>query len=326
MDSNPVPGAQQHAEQSVREGSPAAVPASPFAPERDALFSESPAETYKQPEGFHLFGRWFLYIAIAVAMLLLLNSLLYRLPAASPDWLFWDLAGEIRLLLAAILPGLLMARIEGRPFGAFGIPAKNAFGRDFWTGALWGLGALTVLMLALRAFGVFSFGTLHLHGPRVLKLGLFYAVFFLIAALFEEFLMRGYSQWILAKAMGFWPAAAVLSIVFGAIHGLNPGEASVGLVAVVAIGFFFCLTLRRTGTLWWAVGFHAAWDWGESFLYSVPDSGNLARGHLLNSSLHGPSWLTGGSVGPEGSYLVFALMGALWLLFSRAHPGVKYES
>jgi len=138
--------------------------------------------------------------------------------------------------------------------------------------------------------------------------------------------MRGYSQWILAKAMGFWPAAAVLSIVFGAIHGLNPGEASIGLVAVVAIGFFFCLTLRRTGTLWWAVGFHAAWDWGESFLYSVPDSGNLARGHLLNSSLHGPSWLTGGSVGPEGSYLVFALMGALWLLFSRAHPGVKYES
>ena len=96
------------------------------------------------------------------------------------------------------------------------------------------------------------------------------------------------------------------------------------MVAVVAIGFFFCLTLRRTGTLWWAVGFHMAWDWGESFLYSVPDSGTTVHGHLLNSSFNGPAWLTGGSVGPEGSYLIFALIALLWVLFDRVYPEVKY--
>ena len=95
-------------------------------------------------------------------------------------------------------------------------------------------------------------------------------------------------------------------------------------MAVVAIGFFFCLTLRRTGDLWWAVGFHMAWDWGESFLYSVPDSGTLLPRHLLNSSFQGPDWLTGGSVGPEGSYLVFVVIGALWVLFDRTYPKVKY--
>ncbi len=115
-----------------------------------------------------------------------------------------------------------------------------------------------------------------------------------------------------------------MSISFGYIHGANPGEARIGLVAVVAIGFFFCLTLRRTGNLWWAVGFHMAWDWGESYLYSVPDSGTLLPRHLLNSSFHGPDWLTGGSVGPEGSYLVFVVIGALWVLFDRAYPEVKY--
>jgi hypothetical protein len=47
-------------------------------------------------------------------------------------------------------------------------------------------------------------------------------------------------------------------------------------------------------------------------------------GHLLNSSFHGPAWLTGGSVGPEGSVLVFVVIVAMWVLFDRIYPEVKY--
>ena len=68
-----------------------------------------------------------------------------------------------------------------------------------------------------------------------------------------------------------------------------------------------------------------AWDWGESYLYSVPDSGTYLPGHLLNSTFHGPIWLTGGSVGPEGSYLTFAVLVALWFVFDRVYPEVKYR-
>src|SRR5450756_2021428 len=75
----------------------------------------------------------------------------------------------------------------------------------------------------------------------------------------------------------------------------------VGALSVFAMGMFFCLILRRTGNLWFAVGLHASFDWGETFLFSAPDSGIVAPGHLLNSSFHGPVWLTGGTVGPEGS-------------------------
>ena len=140
----------------------------------------------------------------------------------------------------------------------------------------------------------------------------------------EEFLLRGYSQWVLSKGMHFWPAAALLSFGFGAIHGFNSSESKIGLAAAGLIGFFFCLTLRRTGDLWWAVGFHMSWDWGESYLYSVPDSGEISPGHLLNSSFHGPTWLTGGLVGPEGSALVFVVIVVLWVLFDRMYPEVKY--
>ncbi len=101
-----------------------------------------------------------------------------------------------------------------------------------------------------------------------MKFAAFWGVMFLGVGLFEEFLMRGYMQFTLARSMGFWPAAGVLSIVFGALHLNNPGEAWIGALAAGCIGFFFCLTLRRTGSLWFAVGFHAAWDWGESFFYS----------------------------------------------------------
>ncbi len=241
------------------------------------------------------------------------------------DALWWRMTIEAGMMLAAILPGLAMARLEGRPFGDFGLPARRAFGKNFWVGALWGIVSLTVLMLALRGVGAFDLGTPALHGPRIWKFAAYYAVLFLLTGLFEDFLMRGYSQWVLSQGLNFWPAAALLSAAFGAIHGTNPGEAKTGMVAAGLIGFFFCLTLRRTGDLWWAVGFHMAWDWGETYLYSVPNSGAILPGHLLNSTLHGPDWLAGGSVGPEGSYLVFVVMGALWVLFDRAYPEVKYK-
>jgi hypothetical protein len=70
---------------------------------------------------------------------------------------------------------------------------------------------------------------------------------------------------------------------------------------------------------------HASWDWGESFLYSVPDSGQVATGHLLSSSFHGSRWLTGGSVGPEGSVFVFVVIALLWLIFDRVYPPPKRQ-
>ena len=84
---------------------------------------------------------------------------------------------------------------------------------------------------------------------------------------------------------------------------------------MVIIALFFCFTLWRTGTLWFAVGYHAAWDWGQTFFYGTSDSGLPGRGHLLNSSFHGPAWLTGGSVGPEGSVLNIPLVLMVWILF-----------
>jgi len=133
-------------------------------------------------------------------------------------------------------------------------------------------------MLALRVAGAFEFGTLELHGARIWKFAFYYALLFLLTAFFEDFLMRGYSQWVLSRGMNFWPVAALLSISFGAVHGGNPGEAKTGLVAAGLIGFFLCLTLRRTGDLWWAVGSTWRGIGAKAFCTPFPTAGRFCPG------------------------------------------------
>lgn len=259
------------------------------------------------------------YYALRFVLLFIAGQLVAG-PAenVSPLWLL--LLEECLLLVAAFAPALFLAKLEMQPFGVYGLPIRRAFKKEFWLGIAWGLAAISVLLLAMRGLGVFNFGGIAQHGFRVLKFAAFWGAMFLVVGLYEDFLFRGYSLLTLAEAIGFWPAAVLLSATFGSIHLWNPGESVIGALGAACIGLFFCLTLRRTGTLWFAVGMHAAWDWGESFLYSVPDSGMLAHGRLLRPSFHGPRWLTGGSVGPEGSLLLFVLIAVMWVVFAKLYP------
>ena len=269
--------------------------------------------------------RLVLYFAMAAAIFFLGTPLMQAVRPRRFEFLIRISLGELIFLVAALIPSVVMARVERRSWGAYGLATVNAFGRLFWVGTMWGIVSLTLLMVGLRSAGAFYFGSVTLHGTRVLEFALFWAVFFLLVGFFEEFLLRGYTQFTLTQAIGFWPTASVLSLAFGLIHLGNAHEALTGALAAAAIGFFFCFTLWRTGNLWFAVGFHMSWDWGETFLYSVPNSGTVMPGHLLSSSFHGSPWITGGSVGPEGSVLAFVTVALLWVMFDRIYPEVKYK-
>lgn len=175
-------------------------------------------------------------------------------------------------------------------------------------------------MLIIHAAGGYSFGGLALFGAALVRYAVLWAIGFVLVGIAEEFTFRGYAQFTLSTGMGFWPAAVLLSALFGAVHLSNPGEGWVGALSVMLFGLFACFTLRRTGNLWFAIGLHAASDYAETFIYSVPDSGMLAKGHLLNASFHGPRWLTGGSIGPEGSVVDFALFLISFVIFARLYP------
>lgn len=274
------------------------------------------------PDGLRPIWRLLLYFCMYEVLKFLVEIILSELVQQPILQLWLTMIAEAGLLVAALVPAVLLPRLEGRSFAAYGFPLRKGWSKNFAVGAIWGLAAITLLMLGMSASGVFHFGPLALHGSRIAKFAVFWGAMFLLVGFYEEFLVRGYTQFTLMQETGFWPAAAVLSLIFGALHLDNLGESLPGICGAVCIGLFFCLTLRRTGTLWFAVGFHAAWDWSESYLYSVPDSGQLAPGRLMHSSLHGPKWLTGGPTGPEASVLLFVVLVVIWIAFDRAYPKI----
>jgi uncharacterized protein len=220
----------------------------------------------------------------------------------------------------------IMSLIERRNVGVYGLPAKEMFGRKFWLGFLFGLVEIAALMGLISAFGGYSFGPLALEGHAIFQWGLFHLCLFLMVGLFEEFTFRGYVQHTLAQGIGFWPAAVLLSLLFGGLHLMNPGEGPVGAAGVALVALLFCFSLKRTGNLWYAVGLHASFDWGETYLFSVPNSGTVLQGHLSDSLLHGPTWLTGGTIGPEGSVFCFLTLGLQFFVVNWLFPAKKKEA
>jgi len=107
-----------------------------------------------------------------------------------------------------------------------------------------------------------------------------------------------------SSSAGFWEAAWLTSTLFGYLHTFNQGETWIGIFSAAAIGFAFCVSVRLTGSAWWAIGFHAAWDWTQTFFYGTADSGMVAHGHFLTTTPAGAILWSGGSAGPEGSVLV----------------------
>ncbi len=231
------------------------------------------------------------------------------------------LIAESATLVTVLVTLCVMALIDRVSVGSYGIPLQEAFRGKFWGGIFAGLAGMTLLLASLRGLHGFYFGTVD--GPAGLefKYGVLYAIGFLFVGFFEELLLRSYLLFSLTRSIGFWAAAVVTSLIFAAAHMHNPGENPVGIVAVFVAGMAFCFLVRRTGNLWFPIGFHASWDWAQTYFYGVPDSGITASGSLFHSHLSGPTWLTGGSVGPEGSYLVFLVLGLIVLAVHVLYRG-----
>jgi membrane protease YdiL (CAAX protease family) len=263
--------------------------------------------------GWRMLIAIFLFLAIMTALqaglrsIPLIRAWLHAQPRGvmTPGALLF---GEGAAALALLLAALIMTAIEKRSLADYGLPGRETFGKRFWQAMPYGFVMMSVALGLIAALHGISIEGLALGRVGAVHYGLLYLLGFILVAFFEEFSFRGYLQGTLASGIGFWPAAIVLSIVFGCLHLGNPGEARFGALSAGAFGLLAAFSLRRTGSIWFAIGMHTAWDWGETYFYGVPDSGVAAQGHLLNSSFHGPVWLTGGTVGPEGSAFVFVVL------------------
>jgi len=218
----------------------------------------------------------------------------------------------------------LLSRIGKEKFSSYGLPVTGEAGAFFGKGLVWGVVPSALILVPIYLAGGCEFHGLALHGKELLFSAVAWGAAMLALGFAEEFLFRGYALTTLGESIGFWPAAIFLSSIFGLVHLLfKPHEDWIDPISVALYGVFWCLTLRRTGSLWFAVGFHAASDYADMILFAEPNSGNDGKpivGHLLDVRFHGPDWLTGGPRGTEASLLVFVVLAGLFYLFNRAYP------
>jgi uncharacterized protein len=222
----------------------------------------------------------------------------------------------------AIFPAWVLSRYEKRPMDVYGLTKRDALRKQFWLGWFAGLLEVSLLVGILKLLHAYSFGTPVLRKADLVRWSLFFLVLFFEKATFFQFLIRGYSQYTLGNTIGFWPAAEILS-AFYVIGAMPSGRIDlVGLPIFFMVGLFWSFTLRRTGSLWFAVGMNASFDFGATFLYSMP---NLGFGfpfgvHLSNPTVNGAAWLTGGTLGIEGSALRILTVGLLFSLLNKLCP------
>ena len=230
-------------------------------------------------------------------------------------------ATELAAFLGLLAATMVMSRIEHKPIIFYGLEGTRRFVR-FLYGLFCGVIALSILVGVLNLSGLLVFDGQQMFGKSAVIYAIGWGFGFLLVGLYEEYLMRGYMMVTLTRGIGFWWSALVFSVLFGCIHLQNPGESPVGIISASLVGFVFCISLWYLKNLWWAIGFHASWDWAESYLWGTADSGRVVQGHLFAVHPQGNIFLSGGVTGPEGSLLIIPLLiiitALMWLVWGRS--------
>lgn len=170
-------------------------------------------------------------------------------------------------------------------------------------GTLLGAGLIGVGGLILLALGVYR-GT-----DPALNGGILIGTMLGVGAAFgEEVFFRGFLLRLLDARFGSTVAVAVLTVVFGLVHVSNGGAGVYGAVAImISAGLLLNVAYILTGRLWLPIGIHFAWNAMQSAVFGTDVSGSGSGRGLFAGHLAGPDWLSGGTVGMEGSVVVIAL-------------------
>jgi membrane protease YdiL (CAAX protease family) len=219
-------------------------------------------------------------------------QLVYRLDAA------WGLLFALVAAVVACNGYNLYARFAARRSAEELAPQRAG-------GALYGLGlgalliGLAVAMLTLAGVAkVGPGGSLALAGlPGVA----------ILSGAFEELVARGVVLRNLENVFGSAAAIVLSALLFAALHIGNPNATPLSIAALgIEGGIMLGAVYVATRSLWWTFGIHAAWNFTQTGLFGIADSGHAGQG-LLRTELYGPAWLTGGAFGIEASVVSVVL-------------------
>ena len=229
-------------------------------------------------------------------------------------------------LAIALIATAIMARFEHRALVVYGIPRlRDLFGRLFWVGLVWGALMPSAIILLIFLSGGYRVHGLNLQGAELAKFFVAWVFANFMIGISEEITYRGYFLYTMSDAIGFWAAALINAVGFGALHYFfKPFERWEDWVAVSLITIFITLAQRRTGSLAFSIGMHAAFDFMFLYVYSGRNGGEFAVGRLLNAEFPGSIRITGGMLGTEASWFCFLVTIVAIVLLNRIYRQAKW--
>jgi uncharacterized protein len=181
--------------------------------------------------------------------------------------------------------------------------ALQGMGRQLGVGLILGVGLYAACEVVLMVLGIYRVDGLNPLSYMVPAIAMA-----LSSSVYEELLFRGVLFGSVEQWFGSWAALVVSSLVFGLSHLLNPQGTLLGaLFIAVEAGILLAAAYMLTRRLRLSIGFHLAWNYTQSAIFSGVVSGNDAQQGLIKSTTSGPEWLTGGDFGVESSILALVL-------------------
>ena len=285
------------------------------------------------PYGVRAGWRFAAYLLLLVSLLLAFQ--IFALPYAMAALRVPSGLTAYAMLVSEIFEGIavfgataVLAAFERKRIDAYGLPLRLAFGKRFWEGTAIGVVMAAAVAVAMIASGAMTVSGFALHGERLVIAAAVWLVAMLFVGINEEYMFRGYPLQTLARGMGFWPAAVLLSLLFGAAHLTKSDENAIDITNIILLGLLLCLTLRRTGSLWLAAGFHFSFDFMQFFVIGTRNGGAQPVDHLLNVTFPGPAWANGGPLGTEASYFMLPaiLLAFIYIVVRYPKPAREIQA
>jgi membrane protease YdiL (CAAX protease family) len=204
----------------------------------------------------------------------------------------------------SIFLGWLYGKLfEDLPFRALGFWFTKNWLKDLFLGFVFGAASLGFAALLAAGFGGLSFQFNQTAGSSAifLTLGVSLSIF-IVGAVFEEALFRGYLLQTLSRAKLFWLGLIITSFLFASMHNDNPSAGFLSWLNTFIAGVWFAAAYYKTRNLWFPFGIHLMWNWFQGAILGINVSGlqKIVSAPILQATDAGPDWLTGGKYGLEG--------------------------
>lgn len=224
-------------------------------------------------------------------------------PALTPRQLELVLAIEaLTLPLVIAATWLFLRRVDGKRLGQLGVRAPGWL--ELFAAPL-GAGLLLAAWIAVASLGV-RFSLAAASTPASAGELARFALGLLAAAALEEWVLRGYVYSTLREGLPWVHGAGIASLLFVLPHAVV-GLGAAGLVNVFLLGLVLAAARELSGGLAAPTLFHASWNFLVGSVAGLPISGVRFPSRSLNQAA-GPDGWTGGSWGPEGSWVLTVLL------------------